>query len=73
MERSPIGICMSDALSPAPMNPHGYRDPHPPMRRSGVKSGGSLNGAPGQRFASTAGGVKVERPERAVAREDERP
>ncbi len=34
---------------------------------------GQLNGAPGQRFASTAGGVKVERPERAIAREDERP
>ena len=32
-----------------------------------------LNGAPGQRLASTAGGVTVERPERAVAREDERP
>ena len=32
-----------------------------------------LDVAPGQRLASTAGGVKVERPERAVAREDERP
>ena len=31
------------------------------------------DGAPGQRLASIAGGVKVERPERAVAREDERP